>query len=64
MVPTVPSAVPNSMLTAAVIKKAQTMKDGRINQIDTCGDDHRDNACCLPHGDEPTDEQERFASPR
>ena len=34
IVPTVPSAVPNSMLTAAVIKKAQTMKmDGLIKSM-------------------------------
>ena len=34
IVPTVPSAVPNSMLTAAVIKKAQTMKmEGLIKSM-------------------------------
>ena len=58
MVPTVPKAVPNSMLTIAVNKKARSNKEGWINQVDAGGDNHRDDACCLPHSNEPTDKQE------
>ena len=58
IVPTVPSAVPNNILTIAVIKKGTDDKmDGSIKSIPVAiiiGI----NACCLPHGDEPTDEKE------
>ena len=38
--------VPNTILTIAV-NKGTSNKEGRINQVDAGGDNHRDDACCF-----------------